>query len=209
MTQEEERGYIRDVLSGNADAYEPLVIENQKAVYNMALRMTGNREDALDVSQDVFIKAYSCLSTFRGDCRFSSFLYRLTYNMCVDLARKKKREKLIPLTRPEDDGDEAEWEIPDTAALPEEETERKELRESIHRALGELTPEHQRMIVLRELGGMSYEDIGRLLHLNGGTVKSRLARARKKLADTLVKNGTFPAAYRQEDRKEGKCHGKL
>jgi len=209
VTQEEEHIRIQTVLAGDPDAFESLVEENQKTVYNMALRMTGNREDALDISQDVFLKAYSCLSTFRGDCRFSSFLYRLTYNMCIDLSRKKKREKVIPLVQTGDDGDEAEWEIPDPAPLPEEEIQRKELQKAVTDAMDTMSPEHRRMIVLRELSGMSYEEIGDLLNLNSGTVKSRLARARKKLADVLAKNGTFSPNTRQENRKEAEAHDDL
>ena len=207
MTKEMEADYIRRVLSGDSSAFEPLVQENQKNVYNLALRMTGSEEDALDISQEVFLKAYSGLASFRCESRLGFWLYRLTYNMCVDLSRKRKRENLTSLTYLDDSGEENELEIPDTRRMPEDELQRAELRRAVRAAIDTLTPEHRSMLLLREIGGMSYAEIAQVLGLNEGTVKSRLARARIKLAGILVGNGTFDPLDRQEYVKGARMHG--
>ena len=129
MTTEEELKIIKQVTDGDTDAFEGLVLANQKNVYNLAFKMTGNEEDALDISQDTFIKAFEQLSGFRGESRFSVWLYRLTYNLCVDFLRKRQRTKESPLTYTDDDGDVAELQIPDMRSLPERDALRRELRE--------------------------------------------------------------------------------
>ena len=206
MTREEEHVLIGRVLNGDRAAFEPLVLENQKNVYNLALRMTGSEEDALDVSQEVFIKAYSSLGSFRGESRLGFWLYRLTYNMCIDLSRKKKRENTSSITYLDDAGEESDLEIPDLRHLPEDEAERAELRRAVSAAIDCLTPEHRNMLLLREVSGLSYAEIARALTLNEGTVKSRLARARIKLCEILVRSGTFEPPHRQLNEKGAKGH---
>ena len=207
MTRDEEQVLIGRVLEGDQTAFEPLVLDNQKNVYNLALRMTNNAEDALDISQEVFIKAYAGLASFRGESRLGFWLYRLTYNMCIDLSRKKKRENVASITYIDDGGEENDLEIPDLRQLPEDEAERSELRQAIRTAIDSLSPEHRSMLLLREISGMSYTEIAQVLDLNEGTVKSRLARARIKLAEILVKNGTFTPLNRQTNGKGVKTHG--
>ncbi len=207
MTKDEELRLIGRVLDGDQSAFEPLVLDNQKSVYNLALRMTGNEEDALDISQEVFIKAYSGLASFRGESRLGFWLYRLTYNMCIDLSRKKKRENVSSITYLDESGEETDLEIPDLRQLPENEAERSELRQAVRDAIDRLSPEHRNMLLLREISGMSYTEIAQALDLNEGTVKSRLARARIKLAEILVKNGTFEPLDRQVNGKGVKTRG--
>ena len=207
MTRDEEQVLIGKVLAGDPASFEPLVLDNQKNVYNLALRMTNNAEDALDISQEVFIKAYASLASFRGESRLGFWLYRLTYNMCIDLRRKKKRENSTSITYVDDSGEENDLEIPDLRQLPEDEAERSELRQAICDAMDSLSPEHRNMLLLREISGMSYTEIAQVLDLNEGTVKSRLARARIKLAEILVKNGTFAPLNRQANERGVKTHG--
>lgn len=207
MTRDEEQVLIGRVLDGDPASFEPLVLDNQKNVYNLALRMTNNAEDALDISQEVFIKAYASLASFRGESRLGFWLYRLTYNMCIDLRRKKKRENSTSITYVDDSGEENDLEIPDLRQLPEDEAERSELRQAIRDAMDSLSPEHRNMLLLREISGMSYTEIAQVLDLNEGTVKSRLARARIKLAEILVKNGTFAPLNRQANERGVKTHG--
>ncbi|MCL2392880.1 MAG: sigma-70 family RNA polymerase sigma factor, partial [Oscillospiraceae bacterium] len=95
MNIEEERSLIQRVIDGDRNAYEELVIANQKNVYNLALKMTKSEEDALDISQEVFFKAYRHLGRFRGDSMFSVWLYRLTYNLCIDFLRKQPKNKIV------------------------------------------------------------------------------------------------------------------
>ena len=191
MTKEEELALVARAKAGNADAFEPLVLENQSKVYNLALRMMGNPSDAEDAAQEAFVKAWNSLKDFRGDSRFSVWLYRLTNNVCIDLLRKQKRQTAISLSQENDDGEEMELMIPDGRLSPEEEAERKELQEQIRAALANLPDEWRSILVLRELNGLSYEELAETLNLEVGTVKSRLNRARKKLCAELIQSGNF------------------
>ena len=198
MNLEEEKAVIQRVVGGDKDAFEDLVLANQKNVYNLALKMTRNEEDALDISQEAFIKAYSQLAGFRGDSKFSVWLYRLTYNLCIDFLRKRPEISTLSLDY-EDDGSEVRaLEIPDLRNLPEDSVIRGELRETIATGIDELALKHREILVMREFTGMSYDDIAAALKISTGTVKSRLARARLKLLEILEKKGTFPESYRQK-----------
>lgn len=202
MTHQEEQTIISSVLSGNTAEFEKLVDCHQKKVYNLTLKMTKNVQDALDLSQDAFLKAYVSLKDFRGDSSFSSWLYKLTYNICIDFLRKKQRGVVIPLTRVDEDGETNELEIPDTRYLPEDELERRELRKAAYDAIDSLALEHRQILIMREFTGMSYKAIADSLYINEGTVKSRIARARRALAKILISNGTFSAPDRHKTRKE-------
>jgi len=201
LTHEEEIVLIKKVLAGDGDAFEALMLDNQKKMYNLALKMSGNETDALDLSQEIFIKAYTSLSSFRMDCRFSVWLYRIAYNVCIDYTRKKKREMTIPLSYTDEDGDEEEFEVPDIRYSPETELEKKETREAIKKALDSLSPEHKQVIIMREFSSMSYTQIADVLGISEGTVKSRIARARTTLAKILAKSGTFPSSLSSNQMK--------
>jgi RNA polymerase sigma-70 factor (ECF subfamily) len=202
MTATEELAIIEKVRSGDTDAFEALVSENQKKVYNLALKMTGNENDALDISQEAFIKAYTGLRNFRGESRFSVWLYRLTYNLSIDFIRKNQRNQVSSLTYIDDSGDYADYEIPDISYEPESEIEKRELREAISKGIAELPDKHREILVMREITGMSYEDIAVTLGLSEGTVKSRLSRARQGLVVILNKYGTFSQSHRHKSGKE-------
>ena len=191
MTREEEMVIVKKVLAGDVNAFEDLVKDNQKSVYNLALKITKNESDALDVSQEVFLKAYTNLSNFRGDSRFSVWLYRLAYNACIDATRKSKASMNVSLTVTDDDNTSTEMELTDDRPLPEKELERRETQREVQAAINELPEDQRKIIVMREFSDMAYEDIADALGINVGTVKSRLSRARKNLAKILVKNGTF------------------
>jgi len=198
MTSREEKSIIQKVINGDKNAFEDLVMANQKNVYNLAYKMTKNEEDALDISQEAFIKAYRQLSRFRGDSKFSVWLYRLTYNLCIDFLRKNSAAKTISLDYEDTSGDLKPLEIPDLRNLPEDNAIRNETRKNIVESIKELPDNHREILVMREITGMTYEDISETLGINSGTVKSRLARAREKLIEILGKKGTFPEGYRQK-----------
>ncbi|MGI5979714.1 MAG: RNA polymerase sigma factor [Oscillospiraceae bacterium] len=191
MTREEEARLVARVREGDGDAFEKLVLENQKKVYNLALRMVGNEDDAFDMSQEAFIKAYNSILCFRGDCRFSVWLYRLTTNVCLDFLRAQGRRSHASLSYGDDEDEEKELEIPDERFSPETELERKELREAVNRGMMKLPQEYRAILLLREIDGLSYEEIGQTLDLEEGTVKSRIFRARKKLCRILADDGNF------------------
>ncbi len=205
MTRFEELAAIEKAKKGDADAFEELVISNQKRVYNLALKLTGSEQDALDISQEVFIKAYTNLESFRKESRFSVWLYRMTYNACVDLLRKNGRFQTVSLSAESDD-ESYEIEIPDGRLTPEGELERKELQREIDEGLSRLPEEHRRILVMREVSGMSYREIADTIGISEGTVKSRISRARQGLVKILVERGTFPISYRQKEGKEGDVH---
>lgn len=207
MTSAEELLVIERINGGDTNAFEELVLDNQKKVYNLALKMTGNENDALDISQEAFLKAYTSLKNFRADSRFSVWMYRLTYNLCIDFIRKKQRTPSSSLTYMDDEGEAIELEVPDLRYSPENETERRELREEIASGINKLPVKHSQILVMREITGMSYYDIADTLEISEGTVKSRLSRARQGLVNILNKNGTFSTDNRLKSSKEVEPRG--
>lgn len=201
MTRDEELDIIRRVLDGDTNAFEQIVLAHQKKIFSLALRMVGNPDDAFDISQDAFLRAYHSLSGFHGDSRLSVWLYRLTSNLCIDFLRKKKRRGEVSLTV-SDDEDAQPLQIPDERFSPQTEIERTEQREAIRAGLAQLSDNDRRILVLRELSGLRYEEIAQTLNMELGTVKSRLFRARKKLCAFLLKSGTFSSDAPSKGRKE-------
>ena len=192
MTREQENAVIRAVISGDVDAYEALVREYEKNVYNLALRMTGNSEDAYDMSQEAFLKAYNSLPSFRGDSKFSVWLYRIVSNVCLDFLRSRTRKPTVSLSAENDEGEEVELDIADEEQTPEKLLDRKLTRDAVQRGLKSLPAEHREILLLREIQGLSYEEISETLGLEVGTVKSRIFRARKKLCAFLIQDGNIP-----------------
>ena len=192
MTREQEAAVIQAVLDGDVNAYEALVKKYEKNVYNLALRMTGNSEDAADMAQEAFIKAYNSLTTFRGDSKFSVWLYRIVSNVCLDFLRSRSRKQTVSLLTENDDGEEVELDIADETHSPEKLLDRSLTRDAVRRGLAALPPDHREILLLREIQGLSYEEIADVLGLEAGTVKSRIFRARKKLCSFLIKDGNIP-----------------
>lgn len=168
---------------GDADAFSLLVQTYETSVYRLALRMCGNAHDAEEVAQEAFMAAWKGLPSFRGESKFSSWLYQLTTNEAINFLRKEKRHRAVtPLE------DEMEPATGDTA---QQAAETKELQQALQQALDALTPEHRQIFLLRQMRQLSYEEIGRLLGLESGTVKSRLNRAKKQLRQILLQQGNF------------------
>lgn len=203
MTREEEYELVLRVQSGDGDSFEKLVLDNQTRVYNLALRMVGNEDDAFDMSQEAFIKAFNSIDSFRGDSRFSVWMYRLTTNVCLDFLRSRNRKSHSSLTC-FDDGEEdgRELDIPDERFSPETVSEKKELRQAVIRGLKKLPPDYRAILLLREIDGLSYEEIAGVLSLEAGTVKSRIFRARKKLCEILTSDRNFSYATASNKQKE-------
>ena len=198
MTIEEERALLLRAQKGDSAAFEDIVRAHEATVYRLALRQLGSREDAEDAAQEVFLKAYTGLASFRGDSKLSVWLYRITGNVCTDILRR--RRETVSLSQENDEGEPLELELPDERFDPVALTERKDLRERIGAALNALPPEAREILLLRELGGASYDEIAETLGLDLGTVKSRIFRARKKLCALL--DGNF-SGDRASKEKEG------
>lgn len=203
MTREQEAAVIQAVLDGDVNAYELLVKEYEKNVYNLALRMVGNSEDAADMSQEAFIKAYNSLTSFRGDSKFSVWLYRIVSNVCLDYLRSRGRRQTVSLSAENDDGEDVEIDIADETQSPERLLDRRLTRDAVRRGLAALPPEHRQILLLREIQGLSYDEIADALGIEAGTVKSRIFRARKKLCAFLIKDGNIPEFVSSSKQRGG------
>ncbi len=190
MTVLFENEIIRSVLRGNVNDFEKLVTAYEKNVYNIALRMVGDPDDAADMTQETFIKAYRALSSFRGDSKFSSWLYRIASNVCLDFLRSRSRHPQVSLSTVDED-DRATFELPDMRQNPEEQLMKKLGMEAVRRGLEQLPEQQRQILVLRELGGLSYAELAQTLGLEEGTVKSRIFRARKRLCALLLCDGNI------------------
>lgn len=177
---------------GDQTAFEALVRNHQRNMYSLALRHVGNPEDALDITQEAFFRAYKGLPKFQGNSSFSTWLYRLTVNICIDHMRKKKRGTALPFSALGDtDNPDAIPEIPDLRYLPENAAELAELQEALSKALETLSEEHRLVFILRGVHGLPYQTIAEILDLEAGTVKSRISRARENLRKELIRQGNF------------------
>ena len=200
--QTREQQLVMAAKGGDEDAFATLVRLYEKRVFALAVRMCGSREDAAEAAQEAFLAAWQGLSFFRGDASFSTWLYRLTSNACVDLLRREGRHRSAAGPSLDDEG--LSLDVPDTALSPQDEAERQELREAIDRGLAALSPEHRQILILREMHQLSYDEIAEVLSLDTGTVKSRISRARRQLRNFLLKDGNFsPPAASKATGKEG------
>ena len=163
---------------GDSEAFESLVRRNRNEVYALCWYFTRNREDAWDLSQEVFIKAWRALKRFRGDSSFKTWLMRIAANHSKDHLKKKRLN-----TASFDDALQA----PDaeSSANPAEEAASNELGAAIDAAVQQLPPKHQMAFILREYKGLSYQEMAEVMQCNVGTVMSRLFNARKRLQDLL------------------------
>ena len=197
MTVEE---LARAAAAGSDGAFAQLVALHEKRVYALALRMTGNPEDAEDVAQEAFLSAWKGLPNFRGEAGFSTWLYRLTSNAAIDFLRKNRRP------RSEYSLDGGIPDLPDPAPSPQDRAESQNLRESVRWGMGELSKAHREILDLREYQGLNYEEIAQKLEVDLGTVKSRLSRARCALRKILLRSGNL-SGYLPSNLTEEKQRG--
>ena len=177
MSESEDQELVRACLRGNTAAFAELVDRYQKVVYNAALRLVGDRDDALDVTQNVFVAAFEKLSTFNPKYRFFSWIYRMTVNQSLNLINQKK--SLEPLSPA----------LVSREKTPVESLAAAEREEAISDALLALKIESRVVIVLRHFGECSYREMSYILDLPEKTIKSRLFSARHQLKDILLAKG--------------------
>jgi len=163
---------------GDPRAFEDLVIAYQHRVFGVALRMLGNRAEAEELAQEVFLRVHRAIGEFRGEAKLSTWLYAIASRLCLNRLASGERR----MTRY---GDEALTRLASREISPAEEVERSELETALHRAIAALSDERRMVVVLRDLEGLSYEEIAAALELELGTVRSRLHRARMDLREKL------------------------
>ena len=184
---------VQRVRTGDQRAFKLLVERYQRKVYSVALGMLRNQEDARDVAQEAFVRVYRYLPFFKGDASFYTWLYRIVNNLCIDILRKRGATKGI--THIEFDEavkrDTAEAQIGALGSMlgtnPQKSALRRELAEKINEAINDIPEAHRQILLLREVEGMSYDDLARTLNIKKGTVMSRLFHARLKMQKILNK----------------------
>lgn len=187
MTELTEKALIEKCKKNDRNAFNTLVQTYQSKIINLAYGMLSNQEDACDAAQEVFIRVYRGIPSFEQKASFSTWIYRITVNVCNDMLRKRTRT--APTVSIYQDSDEEHiMELPDSSPTPSERIEITETQLLVKNALNELSDEYRTVITLYDLEGLSYDEISSVLQCPIGTIKSRLNRARKMLKKKLSEN---------------------
>ncbi len=185
MQTNDDRNLIDRFKNGDTSAFGEIVLKYQDKIYNLCRHMLGNAADAEDAAQDAFLKAYQALPKFKPDASLYTWLYRIAANTCIDYKRKPVFESLFS------DSGEEEKLVHDRASddpSPERLYQSRQIDRALQACLGKLSPKLRLIIVLKEVEELSYEEISETLDISMGTVKSRIARARKELQACMRKN---------------------
>ncbi len=177
---------VKRSKSGDIEAFEQLIFDYQKKAYNIALRVMGNQEDAKDMCQEAFIRIFKSIEGFKEQSSFSTWMYRIVTNVCLDEIRKKKKIETVSLDGTyETENGQIHFETASDDDTPEEAYIRTEKKRIVLKSINELSEEYKTVIVLRDIQGFSYEEIANILCCSIGTVKSRINRGRNTLKDKL------------------------
>lgn len=196
----------RSVRARDIESFARLIAAYERKVYGLAYRLMGNEEDAKDLAQEAFLRAFTSLERFRGDSTFSTWLYRIVVNVCIDEMRKRNRERTRSLsekvhvdeTEPASGASLKERDVADSSPGPAEQLESKELSDVVRKAIAELSEHYRTAIILRDIEGFSYEEIAAITGCSLGTVKSRLNRARNALREAIRSRPDFACHLSQE-----------
>ena len=181
-----DRELVARVQGGDMAAYDELIRRNQRKIYQLVYHMTSNREDAEDLTQDVFVKAYKVLHHFKGESSFYTWVYRIAVNQAINYLKKRNRRSALSL----DNLDQAVERDPDYVELRSRESTFRdvslsELQKKLNEALQTLSEKHRTVAVLHDIQGIPKEEIGKMIGCSEGTVKSRLFYARRELQKQL------------------------
>ena len=183
----DEQELILKAKNGDMAAFEQLVAIHQQKIYTVAFRILENPEDAADVAQEALVRIYRSLHNFKGDSSLSTWIYRITVNLCKDALRKRGCVLTQSLDSSiNEDKNSLFPQIPDGKPLPEEQYEQRELKHYLEKFIAELSPDYRMVIIMREQMDLSYEEISQQLEISLGTVKSRLNRARRILRERII-----------------------
>jgi RNA polymerase sigma-70 factor (ECF subfamily) len=180
----DEQEMIGLASKGDPTAFESLMREHENKMYAVALRMCGNRDDALDCVQEAMLRVYRAIADFKMQSSFATWVYRITMNACLDELRRRKVRRSVSLDNMLETG----WSPSDEDDTPERHSIRSEQRRCIESAIADLPDDMRAAIVLRDVQGFSYEEIAQILRANIGTVKSRISRGRGKLREKLMES---------------------
>ncbi len=187
---DEDEELVKRCTGGDREAFNQLVIKYQKKIFGVAYRFVGDPEEANDLAQEIFTAAYQNLKSFRGDSKFSTWLFQIATNRGKNRFKYLKRRGFFTnkgSSETDDEGDQSHRALPDQTANPEELLSGNQIRKAVREAINELEPDHREIVILRDIEGLSYDEIARILDLPEGTTKSRLHRARMVVKEKLKK----------------------
>ena len=199
-----ERELVQQAKAGDRAAFAGLVSAYEGKIYNLALRYLGSREDAMDASQEVFLRVFRFLPGFQEESGFSTWIYRIGVNVCKDMLHRRLKRAEQTLEGPDEEDEGRPVDVPDLRYDPERIMEGVELRQALSDAILALPEQQREIIILRDIRGLSYEEIALALALEAGTVKSRLFRARESLRKKLLQNGNIFSVSVSKPVKGGK-----
>jgi RNA polymerase sigma-70 factor (ECF subfamily) len=182
----EDSALVRAAQGGDMPAFEELVARHRDKLYARAYSMMRNEEEAIDLSQEAWVKGWQRLRQFQGESSFGTWMTRIVINLCLDQLRKQKRQRTESIEEMNEESGGVERQMPVITVNPTAGLERAELRQRIDRALGQLSYEHRTVLVLHEFEELEYKEIAKVMGCSIGTVMSRLFYARRKLAALLV-----------------------
>lgn len=182
----DDKALVRAAQSEDMGAFEELVARHRDKIFARALSMMRNEQEALDLSQEAWVKGWQRLKQFQGGSSFSTWMTRVVINLCLDQLRKQKRRPADSIEAMEEESGGVERQMPVVTVNPTERLERGELRQRIDRGLAELSHEHRTVLVLHEFEELDYKGIAKAMNCSMGTVMSRLFYARRKLAAVLA-----------------------
>src|SRR5512138_3509813 len=183
---------VRLAQRGDMGAFEELVARHRDKIYARAFSMVRNEDDAIDLSQEAWVKGWQRLKQFQGESSFVTWMTRIVINLCLDQLRKQKRQRAESIELLEEEAGGVERQMPTVVINPTEGLERRELRRRIDDALAKLSYEHRTVLILHEFEDLEYKEIAKRMECSIGTVMSRLFYARRKMANLM-------AAYKREE----------
>lgn len=185
MNHRTDANTVQAVLEGDKSSYALLVDSYSERIINYLARMTGSRWEAEELAQEAFVRAYFALQSYDPQYKFSTWLFKIATNLCIN--HLKKRSRLVHVDDYQGEDGQTVWVIADSrsSSNPAQAAERRELQVEIQRAIGQLPPAYRTVVILRHLHGLSYQEIADVTELPIGTVKSRLGRGRGRLLDLL------------------------
>ena len=197
---------VRRVQAGNTEAFEELVRRYERKVYNITYRLMGNEQDASEALQDAFMRAYRFIGKFQFKSSFFTWLYRIATNVSLSKLRKREKVETVSIDQPVNEAGDLPFEIPDLKYGPEKLMKQRELGAAIQKSVEELPEDYRSVVVLRDLEGVSNEEVSKVLRLSVAAVKSRLHRGRLVLREKLASYvEVVPATHPDSaERKTGK-----